>query len=103
MRRLHDGRNRDLALAHAREHAHAVEIGHDQIENDQVDRRPVGRLQTGERRLAGFERLDLVAESPRHRLQQTALDGIVVDNEDEGGHDGSGGRGASRPCVAPTV
>ena len=44
--------NGDVALAHAREHAHAVEIGHHQIEDDEVDRRPVGRLQARERRLA---------------------------------------------------
>ena len=43
-----------------------------------------------------FERLDVVAESPRHRLQQAALDRIVVDNEDEGGH----GYPGARRCVA---
>ncbi len=86
VRGLYDRGNGDVALAHAREHAHAVEIGHHQIEDEEVDRRPVDRLQARQRRLSGVERLDLVAESSRHRLQQAALDGIVVDNEDEGGH-----------------
>ena len=35
-------------LAHARKHAHAVEIGHDEIEDDQIDRRPLGRLEPRE-------------------------------------------------------
>ncbi len=103
VRGLNDRGDRDVALAHAREHPHAVEIGHHQIENEQADRRPVGRLQAGERRFTRFERLDVVAESPRHRLQQAALDGIVVDNEDEGGHGNPAGAAWVRPRVAPTV
>ena len=103
VRGLHDGGNRDVALAHAREHAHAVEIGHHQVENEEADRRPVGRLQARERRFARFERLDVVAEPPRHRLQQAALDGIVVDNEDEGGHGNPAGATDARSRVALTV
>ena len=101
MRRLDNCGNGDVALAHAREHAHAVEIGHHQVENEEIDRLLVVRLQPRERGLSGFERLDLVAEPPRHRLQQAALDGIVVDNKDEGGHRNPGGRGAASPRVAP--
>ena len=48
MRGLDDGGDGDAALAHAREHAHAVEIGHHQIENDEIDRRAVARLQARE-------------------------------------------------------
>ena len=103
VRRLNDRGNCDVALAHAREHPHAVEIGHHQIKNEEADRRPVGGLQTGESRFAGFERLDVVAEPPRHRLQQAALDGIVVDNEDEGGHGNPAGAAEARQRVAPTV
>ncbi len=91
MRGLHDGGNGNVLLAHAREHAHAIQIGHDQVENEQVDRRPVDRVHARQRRFAQFERLGLVAEPPRHRLQQTALNGVVVDNEDERGHSGSSG------------
>ncbi len=86
MRRLDNGGNRYVALAHAGEHAHAVEIGHHQIENEEIDRLLVIRLQPCERGLTGLERLDLVAEPLRHRLQKATLDGIVIDNKDEGGH-----------------
>ena len=41
MRGLHDRGNVDVALAHPVEHAHAVEIGHHEIEDDQIDRRAV--------------------------------------------------------------
>ena len=103
VRRLHDGGDRDIALAHAREHRHAVEIGHHQIENEEADRGPIGGLQASETRFARFQRFDVVAEAPRHRLQQAALDGIVVDNEDEGGHGDPAGAAWVRPRVAPTV
>ena len=33
VRRLHDRGDRNVALAHAREDPHAVEIGHDEVEN----------------------------------------------------------------------
>jgi hypothetical protein len=45
MRGLNDRRNRDVAAAHALEDAHAVEIRHDEIENDEIDRRAIRRLQ----------------------------------------------------------
>ena len=50
-------------------------------------------------RFAGFGGLDVVAETPRHRLEQAALDRIVVDDENQGGHELSTGaalRGRSR-------
>src|SRR5271157_5646170 len=100
VRGLHDGGNRNVALAYARKDSHAAEIGHHQIENEEVDRRPVNRLQARQRRLSGVERLDLVAEASRHRLEQAALDGIVVDNEDESGHCGPAGAAWGRPRVA---
>ena len=42
VRGLDDGGNGDAALAHAGEHAHAVEVGHHQIEHDR-DRPAAGR------------------------------------------------------------
>ena len=82
VRGLHDGRNGDVALAHAFEHAHAVEVGHDEVENEQIDRRAVGAPRGAPaplRRLQGF---DLVAEPPRHGFEQAALDRIVVGNRE---------------------
>ena len=60
VRGLDDGGNGDVVLAHAGEHAHAVEIGHHQIEHDEIDRRPVGRLQP---RQPGFARFRPVSTS----------------------------------------
>ena len=52
MRGLYDHGNADVALTHPREDAHAVEIGHDEIENDQVDASALGRFQARHRLLA---------------------------------------------------
>ena len=66
---LHDGGHGDLDFSHALEHAHSVEVGHDKIEDDEIDRRTVGRLQPRQRPFARFGGLDLIAEAPNHRLQ----------------------------------
>ncbi len=51
VRGLHDHRHVDCGLAHFGEHAHAVEIGHDQIEDHAIDvRAPSG---PGEHRQRG--------------------------------------------------
>ena len=50
-------------------------------------------------RLAGFGGFDLIAETPRHRLEQPALDRIVVDDENQGGHEISDRRGLARPLA----
>ena len=96
VRGLHDRGNRNVALAHAREHAHAVEIGHHQVENEEIDRRLFAGLKTRERRFARLEGFDLIAKSFGHRLEQAALNGIVINNEYESGHRRPGGGCASR-------
>ena len=52
VRGLHDHRRGDLAPAHLSEHAHAVEIRHHEIENDETDREPVADLEPRHRGLA---------------------------------------------------
>ena len=93
MRGLDHGWRRDPALTHARQHSHAVEVGHDQIENDQIDRGSVRRLQPGETRRARFGCFDFIAKSPRHGLQEPTLHGVIVDDQDQGGHENSVWRG----------
>ena len=83
---LHDHRNAEPHVAHAREHAVAVEIGHHEIEDDRVDAASIGSAQHRDRRIAAFGDHHVVAEAARHRLEQAALHGIVVDDEDELGH-----------------
>ena len=81
VRGLDDDRRADLALPHSGEHAHAVEIGHDEIENQQINRRTFGALESRERLIAAFDRLGLVAEAPDHGFEKPALNGIVVGNQ----------------------
>ncbi len=86
MRGLDDHRNRDLEVAHPRQHAHAVEIGHDEIENQQIDMGLVGGLHARQRRLAALDAFRLIAETARHGFEKPALDGIVVGDQNGRGH-----------------
>ena len=81
MRGLHDHRNGDAGLAHAGEHAEAVEIGHHEIEHDAVDRAAVGAGQQLGRGVAAVGDDDLVADARDHVFEQPALHRIVVDDE----------------------
>ena len=90
MRGLHDHRDADAEVAHAREHAVAVEIGHHQVEHDAVDAR-VGRGHGRDRRIAAVGDHHLVAEARRHAFEQAALHGIVIDDQDRFGHGVSNG------------
>ena len=83
MRRLHDDRHCDAALAHPAEYAHAVEIGHDEIQNQDADRGLVRRVQPRHRRLAAVDRFHIVAEPAHHGIEQAPLDWIVVGNQDK--------------------
>ena len=53
MRGLHDHRHVDRRLAHFGEHAHAVEIGHHQIEDHAIDARADGASEQRQRSVAG--------------------------------------------------
>ena len=86
---LHDGRHRDLGVAHPGQHRHAVETGHDEVEDDEIDGRRVGRTQPRQRGLAAVDRFRVVAEPAHHGFQQTSLNGIVVDDKDGGSHEPS--------------
>ena len=49
-------------------------------------RPPSGPVEHRDRRIAALGRHHVVAEAARHRFEQAALHGIVVDDEDELGH-----------------
>ena len=100
VRGLHDGRDRDLAFAKLRQHLHAVDLGHHQIENQQVDGLGVGRGEPAQGLGAALDDVRLVTEPPHHRLEQTALHRIVVDYEDSGRHASSNKRHQIRTCGA---
>ena len=83
---LHDHRDIEAGLAHARQHAEPVEVRHHQVEHHAIDAR---RLRTGEQADRGVAAVGgerQVAEALDHRLQQAALDRVVVDDEDGFGH-----------------
>ena len=63
------------------EHAEPVEVRHHEVEDDDVDARPVRRAQERQPRLAGLGHDRLVAEAAHHRLQKPPLNRIVVDDE----------------------
>ncbi len=68
------------------EDAHAVEIGHDEVEDDAADPGAVRALEQAPRRLAAVGEHRLVAEAADHGVEQPALDRIVVGYENTRGH-----------------
>ena len=86
VRGLHDDRNAEARLLEPRQNAEPVEIRHDQVEHDGIGLRGAGAEQALERGVAAFDRNRLVAEPADHGLEQPALHGIVVDDQDRFGH-----------------
>ena len=81
MRGLHDHRDGEAGLAHLGEHAEPVEVGHDEIEHDRVDARALGAGEQRDRRVAALGDDRLVAEPAHHVVEEAALHGIVVDDQ----------------------
>ena len=69
-----------------RQHAHAVEAGHHEIEHHGVDGGRVGRGQRGDRGVAGIDHHRLIAAFLHHVLDQAALHGVVVGDQNAGSH-----------------
>ncbi len=79
------------------EHAHAVEVGHHEVEDDAADPGAVLALEQPQRRFAAVGEHRLVAEAADHGVQEPALDRIVVGYENTRGHF------PSRPCRSGTI
>ena len=91
VRGLHDGRDGDLALAHA---APAPPCRRGRASTRSRISRSIGFGPAPRAARAPPRRLDhlgLVAEAAHHGFEQAALNGIVVDDEDCGGHASSAG------------
>jgi len=84
---LHDDGHVAPRLAHARQHAEPVEVGHHQIEHDAVDARAGGAGEQGCGHVAALGQQGPVAEALHHGFQQAALHRIVVDDEHAFGHE----------------
>ena len=75
------GNARSVA-AEPRQHRDAVEFGHDEIEDDEGNRLAVGGGEVIQR-LAAVRRTQRTIAEPLHGMgEQTALDGVVIDDED---------------------
>jgi hypothetical protein len=76
---LHDHRNIASGILHARQYAHAVEIGHHQVEDHAVDPHPAADVL--HRRVAALCGDRVVAETLHHVFDEATLDWIVVDDQ----------------------
>ena len=83
---LHDHGNGEAGFADFRQHAHAVEAGHHEIEHDGVDRGRVRPGQHGDRGIAAIDDDGLIAAFLHHVLDQAALYGVVVGDQNAGSH-----------------
>jgi hypothetical protein len=81
VRSLHDDRDAEACVAHPGEHAHAVEIGHDEVENDGIDGRAVRAAEQRSRGLAAVGDHRLVAGLANHVVEKSAGDGIIIDDQ----------------------
>ena len=87
------------SLAELRQHRHAVEVGHDEVEDDERDRRRRrGRSGSASAASPPSTAIGAMAEALDRRREQAALDGIVVDDEDGGRHRGGDSVRRSSRC-----
>ena len=94
MRRLDDDGERAAERGQALEDAHAVEFRHHEIEDHQMEAIAVGAGEHLDRRAPVVQRHRAVAEPHGGCLQQPALHGIVVDDENTRRH--------RRPVLRPS-
>jgi hypothetical protein len=78
---LDDHRNIAAGVAHPRQHAHAVEIRHHQVEDHAIDARRLGAAQHLDRGIAALGGDGLIAETLHHVFDEATLDRIVVDDQ----------------------
>jgi len=83
---LHDHRKVEAEIADFFQYAHAVEAGHDEIEHHGVDRLGLRIDQMGEGGVAAVHCHGVVTAALHHVLDQTALHGIVVCNQNGRNH-----------------
>ena len=86
MRGLDDDWGRNRGFPQTRQDAHSVQPWHHQVENEQIDRGMSLGLDARESGFTPIDRFDVVAETANHRLEQTALDRVVVCNQEGGCH-----------------
>ena len=83
---LHDDGNAEAGLTDFRQYAHAVEAGHDEIEDDTVNGWRLGGGEGGDRGVAGVHDDRLIAAFLHHVLDQPAGYSVVVGDQNTGSH-----------------
>ena len=86
MRRLHYDGRRALLRREAFQHLHAVDAGHDVVEQDERDGATIRALEDLQGLLAALGGPGLVAETLDCFFEDATLGRIVVDDQDEFGH-----------------
>ena len=83
---LHDDGDAQACFTHFCEHAEPVEAGHYEVEHDRVDRLRIRGGQQGHGRIAAIDDKGLIAALLHHVFNQTALNRVVIGNQDGGSH-----------------
>ena len=78
---LHDHRNIEAGIADLGQHAQAVEAGHHEVEHDGIDGLGFRRGQKRDGRVAAVDHGRCIAGFLHHVLDETALDWVIVDNQ----------------------
>ncbi len=81
-----DDRDVALGFAELRQHRHAVDLGHDQVEDYEGDGLAIGAVQEIEGGGTAVDGDRLVAHALDRGGKQTPLDGVVVDDKNLRGH-----------------
>src|SRR5690606_4041338 len=85
--RLHDDRRTVPLCAQTFEHFDSVDSGHDEVEHNDADFARLRSRHRLERRFAAVGQRRRVAELGHRGLQQSSLDGVVIDYEYAVGHE----------------
>ena len=84
---LDDHGNRPVLFPEPGEHTDPVELGHDEIEDDEGNEVALRSGEVDQRLLAACRGRGAIAEPLDGMGEEPTLDGIVVNDEDGGGHD----------------
>ena len=84
---LHDHRDGQASVAHARQDTEAVEVRHHQVENDAVNSRCIRSGEQFDRGIAAFGDKRLITETLDHGFEEATLNRIVVDDKHDLRHE----------------
>ena len=83
---LHDHGDGEAGLTDCGQNPHTIEAGHDEIEHDGIDRGGLATGENGHDSVAGIDGHRLIAAIAYHDLDQAPLYGVVIGDQNVGGH-----------------